>query len=63
MHALLKRPWNAFDVVIIALSLLPVFGGVDAALLRLARLSRMVHLLRHVSSLWAVRLVAVAAMR
>jgi voltage-gated sodium channel len=62
LQALLRRPWNTFDVVVIGLSLLPVFGG-DASLLRLARLSRMVHLLRHVSSLRAVRLVAVAAMR
>ena len=27
LRALLRRPWNAFDVVVIGLSLLPVPGG------------------------------------
>jgi voltage-gated sodium channel len=38
--------WNCFDAAVIALSVLPVLG-VDAALLRVARMARMVHLMRH----------------
>lgn len=46
----LASRWNAFDSAVVALSLLPVFGP-GTTLLRLARLSRVVHLLRHVSHL------------
>ena len=55
LHALLRRPWNTFDVVIIALSFLPVLG--DASLLRVARLARVVHLMRHASHLRPSRLL------
>lgn len=46
----LRNPWNAFDVVVILAALLPLVGA-DSSLLRLARLSRAVHWLRHVSHL------------
>ncbi len=46
----LASRWNAFDSAVVALSLLPVFGP-GTTLLRLARLSRLVHLLRHISHL------------
>ena len=46
---------TVFDVVVIGLALLPILGA-DTSLLRLARPSRMVHWLRHVSGLQAVRL-------
>jgi voltage-gated sodium channel len=55
----LRSPWTAFDVLVIAVSLAPMLGA-DTSLLRLARLSRMVHWLRHVTGLRAVRLVAAA---
>lgn len=42
--------WTAFDMVVIGLALLPVLG-VDTSLLRIARLSRTVHWLRHVGHL------------
>ena len=48
--------WNTADTVVIALSLLPVLG-VDASLLRVARLARTVHLLRHVGHLRLARLL------
>lgn len=51
-----RNPWNAFDVVVIGLSLLPLLG-VDASLLRLARLSRTLHWLRHISHLRLVPLL------
>ncbi len=51
-----RQPWTVFDVVVIGLALLPILGA-DTSLLRLARPSRMVHWLRHVSGLQAVRLV------
>jgi voltage-gated sodium channel len=53
------RPFNAFDAAVILLSALPL-AGVDASLLRLARLARLVHFARHASGLRAVRLVATA---
>lgn len=46
----LRRPWHAFDAAVIVLSVLPVFG-LDAALLRLCRLARLIHLGRHLSGL------------
>jgi hypothetical protein len=42
--------WNCFDAAVIALSTMPVLG-VDASLLRVARMARMVHLTRHASHL------------
>jgi len=56
----LRKPLNAFDAAVIALSTLPVLG-VDASLLRLARLARLVHLMRHISHLRLIRLVRVDA--
>jgi Ion transport protein len=55
----LRSPWTAFDVLVIALSLAPMVGA-DTSLLRLAKLARMIHWLRHVTGLRAVRLVAAA---
>ena len=46
----LARPWNAFDTAVIALAFLPVLG-VSVTLLRVARLARVVHTLRHTSHL------------
>ena len=46
----LASRWNAFDSAVVALSLLPVFGP-GTTLLRLGRLARLAHLLRHVSQL------------
>jgi hypothetical protein len=46
--------WNSFDTVVVALSFMPVLG-VDAPLLRVARLARLVHLTRHVSHLRLAR--------
>ncbi|MGH3635677.1 MAG: ion transporter [Mycobacterium sp.] len=55
---LLRRPLNAFDTVVIALSFLPALGA-GLTLLRVARLARLLHLARHVSHLkvgvWLVR--------
>jgi hypothetical protein len=48
--------WNCFDAAVIALSTMPVLG-VDASLLRVARLARMVHLMRHASHLRLSRLL------
>lgn len=42
--------WNVFDALVIALSLMPMLG-VEAALLRVARLARLVHFARHISHL------------
>jgi hypothetical protein len=47
---------NSFDAIVIALSFLPVLG-VDASLLRVARLARLVHLMRHASHLRLSRLL------
>jgi Ion transport protein len=49
-HHFLARPWNAFDTAVIALAFLPVLG-VSVTLLRVARLARVVHTLRHTSHL------------
>jgi hypothetical protein len=46
----LRRPLNAFDAMVIAVSCLPVLG-VDASVLRLARLARLLHLARHLTHL------------
>ena len=42
--------WNVFDACVIVAALLPVAGG-GLALLRLARLARSLHLMRHTSHL------------
>ena len=54
------RPFNAFDAAVILVSALPL-AGVDASLLRLARLARVVHFARHAAHLRA--LVACGARR
>jgi hypothetical protein len=48
--------WNCFDAGVIAACCLPMLG-VDAGLLRVARLTRLAHLLRHLSGLRLLRLV------
>jgi hypothetical protein len=48
--------WNLFDAAVIELSTMPVLG-VDASVLRVARLARMVHLMRHASHLRLSRLL------
>jgi hypothetical protein len=45
-----RSPWATIDALIIIVALLPVLGA-DASLLSLAKLSRMVHLGKHVSGL------------
>jgi voltage-gated sodium channel len=52
----LRDPWVAFDVVVIGLALVPTLIGTDASLLRLARLSRLIHWVRHLSHLRLWRL-------
>ena len=51
--------WNCFDAAVIALSTMPILG-VDASLLRVARMARMVHLMRHASHLRLSRLLVPA---
>ena len=48
--------WNAFDTAVIGLAFLPALG-VDVTLLRVARLARVVHSLRHVGHLRLADLV------
>jgi voltage-gated sodium channel len=50
-----RGKWNMFDATVIALSLMPVLG-VEASLLRVARLARLVHFARHISHLRLIRL-------
>jgi voltage-gated sodium channel len=52
----LRAPWNTFDALVIGLALAPALG-LDVTLLRVARLARMVHALRHVSHLRAVHML------
>jgi voltage-gated sodium channel len=52
----LGDPWVAFDVLVIGLALVPTLIGTDTSLLRLARLSRLVHWIRHLSHLRLWRL-------
>ena len=54
--------WNGFDAVVIALALLPAVG-VGVTLLRVARLARIVHGLRHVSHLRLAAAARIARMR
>jgi hypothetical protein len=49
-------PWSCFDAAIIVLALLPVLGG-GIAVLRMARLARAGHPLRHVTHLRLWRLL------
>jgi Ion transport protein len=56
VHTWLRRPGNLFGTAVIALSFLPALG-VDASLLRVARLARLVHLMRHASHLRLSRLL------
>jgi hypothetical protein len=48
--------WNAFDSAVIVLSLLPMLG-VSIGVLRLARVARIVHSVRHATHLRLVRFV------
>ncbi len=48
--------WNTADAIIIVVALLPVAGG-GIGVLRLARLARSAHLLRHISHLRLWRLI------
>lgn len=54
--AYFRQPWQAFDAAVIALALLPALP-VGVALLRTARLARLLHLARHVTQ---VRILRVA---
>lgn len=51
----IRHPWTAFDVIVVGLSLLPLVGA-NTSLLRLARLSRMIHWFRHLGHLQLGRL-------
>jgi hypothetical protein len=55
--AFFRSPWLMADGAIIVLALLPVLGG-GMAVLRVARLARSAHLLRHIAHarLWRVAL-------
>ena len=46
----LRRPFKAFDAVVILVSAMPM-AGVDASLLRLARAARLMHFARHAGHL------------
>jgi voltage-gated sodium channel len=54
-----RSVWNTADAIIIVVALLPVLGG-GIAVLRMARLARSAHLLRHVTHLRLWRLLRVA---
>lgn len=54
--AYFRQRWQAFDAVVIGLALLPALP-VGVALLRTARLARLLHLARHVSGVRILRLV------
>lgn len=54
--AWVRRPLNAFDVLLIAASVLPALGA-DAGVLRMARLARLAHLGKHVSGLRVLRIL------
>ena len=49
-----RGKWNVFDALVIALSSMPMLG-VEASLLRVARLARLVHFARHISHLRLLR--------
>jgi voltage-gated sodium channel len=46
--AFFGRPWNVFDLVVIALAIIPL--PLSASVLRVGRVARLVHLGRHVPS-------------
>jgi hypothetical protein len=50
----LARPFNALDATVILVSALPL-AGVDASLLRVARLARLVHFVKHIAQLRLLR--------
>jgi voltage-gated sodium channel len=56
------RPFNAFDAAVILVSALPL-AGVDASLLRLARVARLLHFARHAAHLRLARLLALPGPR
>lgn len=48
--------WNAFDTIVVIVSLLPLVAtGMDTTLLRVARLARVAHSVRHVGHLRLAR--------
>lgn len=53
------RPFNAFDAAMILVSALPL-AGVDASLLRLARVARLLHVARHAAHLRLTRVLRTA---
>jgi voltage-gated sodium channel len=55
-----RSPWSCADAAIIVLALAPVAGG-GLAVLRLARLARSAHLLRHLSHARLWRLLRTGA--
>jgi hypothetical protein len=56
--------WNAFDTVIVAVSLLPLFvSGLDTSLLRVARAARLTHSVRHVGHLRLARFVPLTRLK
>ena len=60
----LTQPWSIADMAIIGLALLPLLGA-DTSLLRLARLARAGHLLKHITvlRLWRVMRFPAASRR
>ena len=56
--AYFRQGWQTFDAVIIALAVLPFLGS-GVAVLRAARMARLVHLLRHVGQVRILRLLVV----
>jgi voltage-gated sodium channel len=57
-----RSPWCCADAAIILMALAPVAGG-GIAVLRIARLARSAHLLRHLSHARLVRLLRTGAAR
>jgi Ion transport protein len=55
-----RSPWGVFDAAVILLAFLPVLGD-SITILRMARLARSAHLLRHVSHLRLWRVLRVDA--
>jgi voltage-gated sodium channel len=55
-----RSPWSCFDAAIILMALAPVAGG-GIAVLRMARLARSAHLLRHLSHARLWRLLRTGA--
>jgi voltage-gated sodium channel len=57
VRVFLNKKWNVFDVVVIALSLLPFLGN-GALMLRMARMARVLHSTRHVKHIRIAGLLA-----